>query len=175
MKNKKNLSKISTVLLIALLTISIPLLLIPPTKAAVAPLDPTTIPKYVSPLIASIPVYTPTNVYDINNNLIRQDYIVNVTQFTEQILPSGFPTTTVWGYGGVTHDPITGADLGYFRYSPSPTFNVTRNIPTKITWVNNLTDPVSGELLNYLYPVDPTLHWANPNNIPMDEANDSKQ
>lgn len=140
------------------------------TVKGVAPLDPATLPKYVSPLIAYIPVYTPTNVLDGAGNVIRQDYVVNVTQFTEQILPAGFPATTVWGYGGITHDPLTGADLGYFRHSPSPTFNVTRNIPTKITWVNNLTDPVSGALLNYLYPVDPTLHWANPNNIPMDHA-----
>jgi FtsP/CotA-like multicopper oxidase with cupredoxin domain len=65
---------------------------------------------------------------------------------------------------------VTGADLGYFRNSPSATFSVQRNIPTKITWVNNLTDPVSGALLDYLYPVDPTIHWANPNNIPMDQA-----
>lgn len=140
-----------------------------PTAKAVLPLDPTTIPKYVSELIAYIPVYTPTNIYDVHGNIIRQDYVVNMTQFEEQILPAGFNKTTVWGYGGQTHNPLTGQVIGYFRYSPSPTFNVTRNIPTKITWVNNLTT-ASGELLSYLYPVDPTLHWANPNNIPMDAA-----
>jgi FtsP/CotA-like multicopper oxidase with cupredoxin domain len=166
---KKNFYKISTILLIAILSISIPTL-ISSTKVAAAPLDPTLIPKYVTPLLAYIPVYTPTNILAGNGSIIEQDYYVNVTQFTEQILPAGFPTTTVWGYGGVTHDPITGANLGYVRNAPGPTFNVTRGTPTKITWVNNLTDPISGALLNYLYPVDPTLHWANPNNISMNDV-----
>jgi len=169
MKRKLFLSKFSTILLILVLSISFPMLLLP-TAAAAGPLDPTTIPKYVTPLVAYIPVYTPTNVYDLNGTLIEQDYYVNVTQFEEQILPTGYPNTTVWGYGGVTHDPVTGAAIGYFRNAPSATFNVTRSIPTKITWVNNLTDPISSALLSYLYPVDPTLHWANPNNISMSEA-----
>ena len=30
----------------------------------------------------------------------------------------------------------------------------------QVTWVNAITD-------NYMFPVDPTLHWANPTNIPM--------
>ena len=169
MNKQKNIGKIVTILLIAILSISLLMFTIPFVKA-VAPLDPTLITKYVTPLVAYIPVYTPTNILDCLGNVIEQDYYVNVTQFDEQILPSGFPTTTVWGYGGVAHDPITGANIGYFRNSPSATFNATRGIPTKITWVNNLTDPVSGALLNYLYPVDPTLHWANPSNIPMDAA-----
>ena len=157
-------------LLLATLMSAFAIAAFPPiTNAAPLPLDPFTIPKYVEPLIAYIPVYTPVNI-TVDGVTVRQDYYINVTQFTEQILPTGFPSTTVWGYGGLTHDPLTGADLGYFRYSPSPTFDVIRNIPTKITWVNNLTEPVSGDLLNYLYPVDPTLHWANPNNIPMDHA-----
>jgi spore coat protein A, manganese oxidase len=159
------------IFLLCILTISIiaGTMTIQPTKAAL-PLDPAGIPKYVTPLVAYIPVYTPTNVTDGLGNVLEQDYVVNVTQFNEQILPSGFPTTTVWGYGGQAHDPLTGTELGFFRNSPSATFSVTRNIPTKITWVNNLTDPVSGALLNYLYPVDPTIHWANPNGISMDVA-----
>jgi spore coat protein A len=170
MKSKKILRNIATVILITMFAISLPLSLIPATKAAAAPLDPTTLPKYVTPLLAHIPVYTPTNVVDGSGNVIEQDYYVNVTQFTEQILPTGYPATTVWGYGGVAHDPVTGANLGYVRNAPGPSFNVTRGIPTKITWVNNLTDPISGDLLNYLYPVDPTLHWANPNNISMTDV-----
>jgi len=69
-------------------------------------LDPKTIPKYVNQLVANIPVYTPTNVTDINNNVIRQDYTVDMVQLREQILPTGTPLvggvgdgkTTVWGY-----------------------------------------------------------------------------
>ena len=159
-----------SLLLLATLMSAFAIAAFPPiTYAAPLPLDPFTIPKYVEPLIAYIPVYTPINI-TVDGITVRQDYYINVTQFTEQILPTGFPSTTVWGYGGLTHDPLTGSNLGYFRYSPSPTFDVIRNVPTKITWVNNLTDPVSGALLDYLYPVDPTLHWANPNNIPMDHA-----
>lgn len=167
MKSSKKSITLLCILVLSILTIS---MTIQPTKAAALPLDPTLIPKYVTPLTAYIPVYTPTNITDGLGNVIEQDYIVNVTQFNEQILPAGYPTTTVWGYGGQAHDPLTGTELGFFRNSPSATFSVTRNIPAKITWVNNLTDPVSGTLLNYLYPVDPSIHWANPNNIPMDGA-----
>ncbi|MFB3889808.1 MAG: multicopper oxidase domain-containing protein [Candidatus Bathyarchaeia archaeon] len=172
LKNKMTLALLTTLTLSMLIgTIQIQ-----PARAAL-PLNPLTIPKYVTPLVDNIPVYQPTNV-TVGGVTVRQDYYVNVTQFTEQILPTTYPNgtatgwgpTTVWGYGGVCYNALTGVSLGYFRNSPSATFIATRGIPTKITWVNNLTDPISGALLNYLYPVDPTIDIANPNNIPMDLA-----
>jgi len=66
--------------------------------------------------------------------------------------------TTVYGYGGLTKDAVTGAPLGYIRNSPGPTFEITRGVATKVKWVNDLTGP-------HILPVDPSLMWANPNNV----------
>ncbi|MCW4047219.1 MAG: multicopper oxidase domain-containing protein [Candidatus Bathyarchaeota archaeon] len=131
-------------------------------------LDPKTIPKYVNQLIANIPVYQPTNIIDGAGNVIRQDYTVDMVQLREQILPTGTPLvggvgdgkTTVWGYAGNCYDATTGNSLGYFANSPSATFIATRGIPSQVTWVNKISQP-------QFLPVDPTIHWANPNNMPM--------
>ena len=67
-------------------------------------LDPTTIPKYVTPLVIP-PVMNTTGT--------ANDYDIAVRQFKQQILPGGiwatlpgctgqnctFPATTVWSYG----------------------------------------------------------------------------
>jgi spore coat protein A, manganese oxidase len=82
-----------------------------------------------------------------------------MTQFYQQILPVGFPATKVWGYAGMAQDPVTGQALGYIQHSPSATFEATRGIPIQVTWVNKITGPS-------LFAVDPTIMWANPNNIP---------
>lgn len=127
------------------------------------PLDPSTIPKWENQLLADIPVYMPTEtIHDSAGNVIGEKYYVNVTQFTENILPASMnlPATTVWGYGGITKDAWTGQPLGYVRNSPSPTFEITRGVYSQITWVNNLTD-ANGNPLPYMYPVDPTVDWAN--------------
>ncbi|HET7089601.1 MAG TPA: multicopper oxidase domain-containing protein, partial [Anaerolineae bacterium] len=34
--------------------------------------------------------------------------------------------------------------------------------PVRVKWINDLKDPVTGNFLPHLLPVDPTLHWANP-------------
>jgi len=134
-----------------------------PDESGLQPLDPLSIPKWENQLLADIPVYVPTDVVrDTAGNVIAQKYSINVTQFTESILPSsmGLPPTTVWGYGGVTKDAWTGQLLGYVRNSPAPTFEVTRGVATIITWVNNLTD-ANGAPLSYMFPVDPSFDWAN--------------
>lgn len=141
---------------------------------AVAPnpalLDPKTIPKYVNQLVAAIPVYEPTNVTDGTGNTVRQDYTINMTYFREQILPAGTPLvgnpdgmTTVWGYQGKVR-LLNGTILESFANSPSATFIATRGIPSNVTWVNNIDVP-------QFLPVDPTIHWANPNNMPMNMPN----
>jgi len=139
-----------------------------PAPPAVILLDPKTIPKYVNSLnthptsaeIAPPPAYVP------EYSMATADYYtVDVTQFTQQILPTvtvaglptGFGPTTVWGYGGSTA-------AGYVRNAPGPSFEVTRGKQIYVRYQNKLTG------LNHLFAVDPTLHWANPNNIPMDIA-----
>lgn len=150
----------------------------------VAPLDPLSIPKYVTPLVIP-PV--------MNNNGTAENYDIAVRQFKQQILPGGiwntvngrqdnFPATTIWSYGPET-DPIPDSTAlgGAPGVAPAPNsqFNYpaytieTKNdgrLPngsyadsfTNITWINDLKDPVTGKFLPHLLPVDQTLHWANP-------------
>lgn len=80
-------------------------------------------------------------------------YEIAVRQFTQQILPSGNPTT-VWSYGSVNHP-------GTFNY-PAFTIEAKYNKPVKVKWINDLKDQVSGTYLPHLLAVDQTLHWANP-------------
>jgi spore coat protein A, manganese oxidase len=124
------------------------------------------IPKYVNQL-GPIPIYVPTVYNDPATGKVTHLYTINMSQFREKILPAGTPLfnntdgkTTVWGYGGMAKDAVTDRNLGYIRNSPSPTFEAVRWIPINVTWVNNVREP-------YMFAVDPTLHWANPNMMPM--------
>jgi len=171
MKTKKAVSSFLGTLLIfaslATYSFSIISYAAPPAAAAGPTLNPKTIPQFVSQLVIP-PIYQPTNVTDANGNVIRQDYTVDMTEFSEQILPTtnalgnptGFAPTKVWGYGGnVVQIPGT-TSPGCFRYSPGATFEATRGIPVQVTWQNKITT-------SHMFAVDPTLHWANPNNFPM--------
>jgi spore coat protein A len=137
-------------------------------------LDPLTIPKFVNQLDQPPQVYLPDNVTDSAGNLIRQEYTVKISEFSQQILPlfdangnpTGFGPTKVWGYGGNAEDAVTGASLGYIQSTPGPTFEAIRDVPTKVKWVNNLVD-ASGNPLPSLLAVDPSIHWANPNEMTM--------
>jgi spore coat protein A len=132
-------------------------------------LDPLTIPQWVNQLDGPPPVYTPTNITDNQGNLIRQEYVVTVTEFNQQVLPTvdakgnptGFGATKVWGYGGEAHNAVTGESLGTVYGAPGPTFEAIRGVHVQVKWVNNLVDS-EGTPLTHLFPVDPTLHWANP-------------
>ncbi len=68
--------------------------------------------------------------------------------------------TEVWGYGGEAIDPLTKEPLGFMQSSPGPTFEAIRGIPIKVKWQNNIST-------QYIFPVDPTIHWANTKNDPM--------
>jgi len=151
---------------------------VPPVHSqTIGLLNPLSIPKWVNQVTGPPPVFLPTNITGANGKVIRQDYVVNITQFDQQILPTtdgtgnptGFGETTVWGYGGIAYDPVTGQNLGYFESTPSPTFETIRNIPIQVEWVNDLVDS-SGKPLPELFPVDPTIMWANPDNINMTQA-----
>lgn len=138
-------------------------------------LDPSNIPKFVNQLNQPPPTYTATNVTDDSGKLVRQEYIVGVTQFTQQMLPTstadgtptGFAATKVWGYSGLSHNSLTGESIGVAASTPGCTFQTIQGVPVRVKWVNNLID-ATGNPLSYFVPVDPTIHWANPNNIGMD-------
>jgi bilirubin oxidase len=80
-------------------------------------------------------------------------YEIAVRQFRQAILPTGMPTTTVWGYGSLSAP-------GSFNY-PAFTIEAKWNAPVRVKWVNDLKDS-AGRFLPHLFAVDPTLHWANP-------------
>jgi FtsP/CotA-like multicopper oxidase with cupredoxin domain len=84
-------------------------------------------------------------------------YEIAVRQFAQQILPAGYPRTTVWGYG--PKEARGGGPLIF--NAPSLTIESRHNTPVRIKWVNELVD-ATGAYLPHLLPVDPTLHWANP-------------
>ncbi|MFW9886343.1 MAG: multicopper oxidase family protein [Candidatus Thorarchaeota archaeon] len=157
----KKASKTLGIVLVIFLPLSIQLVAV--QAAAPVPiglLDPTTIPKFVTQLTGPPPVYNTTDVLDSGGNLVKQTAIVDMTEFSQQVLPLPFPQTPVWGYGGLAHDALTGDSLGYVHNQPGPTFEAIRGIPIEVEYQNKIVSP-------HMFPVDPTLHWANPNNVPM--------
>jgi spore coat protein A len=130
-------------LLMGMVTV-LPVTAAPPTVPP-GTINPTTIPKYVNQLLVP-PAWTPASTAG------GVDYYeINISEFQQQVLPTGMPTTTVWGYGGLV-------GTSFVRNAPAGTFEVTRNTPVKVKWTNDLTG-------KHLYAVDPTLHWADPNSI----------
>ena len=172
--------KILDVLLLILLLFSLTFVLGVSAQAVSSEptiLDPLTIPKWTNQLYTHIPVYIPKNVTDSQGNVIRQEYAVGVSEFYQQMLPTvdsngnptGYGPSKAWGYGGEARDAVTGESLGFVRSIPGPTFETVRGIPAQVKWVNALADNY-GSPLQHMYPVDPTIHWANPNNIDMEAA-----
>jgi len=143
-------------------------------------LNPTNVPKYVTPLV--IPPVMPTATTKIGQPG-TEDYDIAVRQFQQQILPGGiwnvatgvpggtltYPPTTVWSDGSAL-DPMPdssgtlGGGLGVapapnssFNY-PAFTVENTSGVMTKVRWLNELVqDPVAcfygtpnGTSCNYL-------------------------
>jgi FtsP/CotA-like multicopper oxidase with cupredoxin domain len=120
-------------------------------------LDPLTVPKFQTPLL--IPPVMPKAGTILSRRGKSIDYYeISVRQFSQQILPAGFPTSTVWGYGAVAVDSKRGLIL---HHAPSLTIEATWKRPVRVKWINELVD-ANGNYLPHLLPVDPTLHWANP-------------
>jgi FtsP/CotA-like multicopper oxidase with cupredoxin domain len=126
--------------------------------AAVIPggtLDPLSLPKFVTPLLVP-PAMPRAGMINVPGSKPIDHYDIAVRQFQQQILPAGYPTTTVWGYG-----PRVAQDGPILFNAPSLTIESKWQRPVRITWVNELIDSEGG-YLPHLLPVDPTLHWANP-------------
>ena len=64
-------------------------------------LDPKLIPKYTTPLLVP-PVMPRAGTLTDPGGKPVDYYEISMRQLDQQILPSGMPTTTVWGYGAVT-------------------------------------------------------------------------
>jgi FtsP/CotA-like multicopper oxidase with cupredoxin domain len=120
-------------------------------------LDPTTVPKYQTPLLIP-PVMPRAATITMPGGKPADYYEISMKQFEEQILPSGFPRTTVWGYGAVSGQ---GRNPLLIHNAPSLTIEAQWKRPVRIKWINDLSDD-NGHYLPHLLPVDQTLHWANP-------------
>jgi FtsP/CotA-like multicopper oxidase with cupredoxin domain len=95
-------------------------------------------------------------------------------EFQADMMPTGFlPAvgayngTWVWGYQTDGYTTPNGPFGGLATYI-NPVVLATRDIPTKITWVNEL--PTGANSLTYWKDwTDQTLHWANPDDLPMND------
>jgi len=110
-------------------------------------LDPLRVPKYVTPLfiLPAMPQSGSSSGID--------SYQIAARQLTQQILPTGLPATTVFAYGSPNNSST-------FHY-PGYTIEARTGRPVRVTWANQLVTP-SGDFRPHLFPVDQTLHWANP-------------
>jgi spore coat protein A len=114
-----------------------------------ATLAPELIPKYTSSLVIP-PVMPLTPVKAKSKTIKNADYYeIAVKQFQQQILPNGFPATTVWGYGSATQP-------GTFNY-PSFTIEAVADKPVRVKWINGLVD-ANGNYLPHLLPVMIPIH-----------------
>ena len=120
-------------------------------------LDPTTIPKFESPMLIP-PVMPRAAVLTQRGGKPIDYYEISMRQFAQQILPEGFNPTPVWGYGPTAARSARGLLV---HHAPSLTIEAGWNRPVRIKWINDLVD-ANGEFVPHLLPVDPTLHWANP-------------
>ena len=120
-------------------------------------LDPTSIPKYATPLLVP-PVMPRAGTLTDPGGKPVDYYEISMRQFEQQILPAGLPKTTVWGYGAVAAQSKRGLKI---HNAPSLTIEAKWKRPVRVKWINELKD-AGGNFLPHLLPVDPTLHWANP-------------
>jgi spore coat protein A, manganese oxidase len=117
-------------------------------------LDPLDIPKFAHEL--PIPrVFAPNVIRDSSGRVIRHEYTISVAHAQVQMLPPGFPTTTARAFGGRVKIPGS-SQTEFIRSVPGSVFENTRGIPALVRWRDEIFQPT-------FFPVDPVLHWANPN------------
>lgn len=116
-------------------------------------LDGSSLPQFITPLVIP-PAMPRTNKIKQKSGKNIDYYEIAVRQFDQQVLPAGYPKTTVWSYGSANH-------LGTFNY-PAFTIEAKYNTKVRVKWINDLKHPVTGAFLSHILPVDQTLHWANP-------------
>jgi spore coat protein A len=123
-------------------------------------LDPRAITAFVTPV--TVPSAMPiTGTRRTRSGRDADYYEISVRQLRQQMLPAGMPPTTVWGYG-----PAAGAGGRVVHGAPSLTIEAPWNRPVRVKWINELVDPRTRTFLPHLFAVDPTLHWANPGQLP---------
>src|SRR5262245_49401480 len=125
----------------------------PTGKPGISPLDPTSIPKFVNEL-------TKPPVFVVDNPGGRTPhYTVSYKAIQQQLLPPGFPSTEVYAYGGLTNSAEADQrpDIRTTFSTPGPSFEAVRGQHIRVHFVNQLDG-------DHMFPVDPTIMFANPNN-----------
>ena len=98
-------------------------------------LDPTSIPKYLTPLLVP-PAMPRARKLRVPGGKNVDYYEIAVRQHDQQVLPVGLPATTVWGYG-----PRVAQGGGPLVFNaPSLTIEAKWNTPVRVRWVNELVD-----------------------------------
>jgi len=120
-------------------------------------LDPDRVPKFETPMLIP-PVMPRAAKVKVRGGKPIDYYEISMKQISQQVLPVGYPETTVWGYGAKTARSKRGLLI---HHAPSLTIEARQNRPVRVKWINELVDN-GGDFLPHLLPVDPTLHWANP-------------
>jgi len=118
--------------------------------------DPVGLPKFMTAML--VPPQMPRAAILRRGGQLVDYYEIATRQFPQQILPAGFPVTTVWGYGPAK---ALSPRAPMIFNAPSLTIEANWNRPVMVKWINDLKDS-AGNFLPHLLPVDPTLHWANP-------------
>lgn len=135
--------KMMVLVLVIAISISSAQPVIPITQV---PIAGKSIPKYVEPLPHFAGLRVTGNNLTVTMNE-RQQEVLPATYYTA--LPAPYNAGTyVWGYD------VNGTGTLY----PGFTVEAQRGVPTTMTYVNNIVNPV---LQDYLL-VDQTLHWAMP-------------
>ena len=96
-------------------------------------LEPESVSKYVTPLL--IPPVMPRAGTITLGGKPADYYEISMRQISQQILPAGFPETTVWGYGAIK----SASDRGLLMHNaPSLTIEAKWNRPVRVKWINDL-------------------------------------
>lgn len=133
-------------------------------KKEVTRLDPRTVPKFVNQLEKPAVFHPKVVKKQINlyHCKISHKYTVDARAMKQQLLPNGFKKTKVYGYGGWART-AAGKRIKYVKSYPGPTFEANRGVSVEVKWRNKLRE-------KHMFAVDPTLCWANPNNMPASPA-----
>ncbi|WP_175557541.1 multicopper oxidase family protein [Raineyella antarctica] len=132
----------------------------PEAVAATIPggtLDARSIQQFVTRLVVP-PVMARNRVETTAEGQPVDFYELHIRQFNQQMLPAGNPKTPVWGY-------VSATDPNPLVHTPAATIETPRDRPVRVLWRNKLVDE-KRRYLPHMFAVDPTLHWANPEQPP---------